>query len=32
MDQIIDAIVDAYEGENPWAFADEVINQTNNGD
>lgn len=24
---IIDAIVDAYDGENPWAYEDNVTNQ-----
>ena len=32
MDQIIDAIMDAYEGEDPWAFEDEAINQINSGE
>lgn len=28
-DVIIDAIVDAYEGEDPWAYKDEVTNTIN---
>lgn len=29
MDTIIDSIIDAYEGDDPWTFRDEVENTIN---
>lgn len=30
MNNLIDSIVDAYEGDDPWAFEDNVTNTINN--
>lgn len=31
-DSIIEAVTDAYEGEDPWAYENEVTNQLDNED
>ena len=31
-DSIIEAVIDAYEGEDQWAYENEVINQLDNED